>query len=313
MLRKLFFLIIFLGIFSSSAFSFWIWSPKTGKWKNPKYSPRPSPKLQLEQAQKVFSQKDYPRAYREYQKIVLYFKGSREAAEAQYYMGRCREALGKDYQAFLEYKKVIESYPFSDRIEEVIEREYKIGERLLDRYPKKILGLEIDLVEHPSVVIFKHIYESAPYSRYAPQALYRLGMVLRKISRYDEAQEYLQRLIDNYPDSEWVEPAKYQLALTKIESSPGIDYDHTQIKEAEKTFEEFIQNHPEAKISREAERKLKELREREAEKYFKIAQFYERRKAWESAKIYYQYIIDKFKDTHFYDISWEHLKELKEK
>jgi len=299
-----------LFIFQTAGFGFWIWSPKTKKWKNPKYSPKPSPDLQYKYAQEVFKNKDYKQAYVEFKKIINYFPGSKEAAEAQYYMGRCLEKMGKDYEAYLAYKKVIEKYPFSERIEEVVEREYNIAERLLDLYPKKILGVPIELTEHPSVEIYRSIVNNTPYSKVAPQSLYKMGLVLKRLSRFEEAEEAFQELIDNYPESEWIDPARYQLALCKVEKSPGVVYDHTELEMAEKTFREFVQNHPDAEVSMDAQEQLSILREKEAEKNYKIGEFYESQKAYESAKVYYNLVVDKFSENEAAKKAREKLKEL---
>ncbi len=309
-MRKIIVLIFVIGLGSGQAFAFWIWSPKTGKWKNPKYSPRPSPVLQFNYAREVFGKGDYKRAYKEFRKVIIYFPGSKEASEAQYYMGRCLEEMHKDYEAFLAYKKLIESYPFSDRIEESVKRQYQIGLRLLDKYPKKILGMKIEIVEHPSVDIFKTIVDEAPYSKYAPLSLYKMGFILKKLSRYQEAEEAFQKLIDNYPESEWVQAGRYQLALCKIEKNPGVDYDHSELEEARKTFEEFVKNHPEAKISHDAQKQLSLLREKEAKKYLKIAQFYESQKSYDSARLYYRYVIDNFPQTNSAQEANKKLKEM---
>lgn len=299
-----------LFAFESLGYSFWIWSPKTNKWKNPKYSPKPGPDLQLNHAKEVFEAGDYRSAYEEFKKVVTHFAGSEEAAEAQYHMGLCLENMGKDYAAYQAYFKVVESYPFSERIEDSVEREYEIAGRLLDQYPKKILGVPIEVTEHPSVVIYKSIIDQTPYSKYAPQALYKMGFVLKGLSRFDEAEEAFQKLVDNYPESEWVDPGLYQLALTKVAKNPGVDYDYTGLESAEKMFQEFVHEHPDAKISQDAQEQLMALREKEAEKHYKIAQFYQAQKAYDSARIYYEVVVEKFPETDMADKAREKLDTL---
>ena len=218
--------------------------------------------------------------------------------------------MGKDYLAFKAYSKVIESYPFSDRIEEIVKREFDIGVRLLEKYPRKILGMQLELVEHPSIEIFQHIEEHTPYSKYAPQAIYNLGLIYKKLSMFQEAEDAFQRLIENYPDSDWSNAARYQLALCKLESQPDVDYDQSGLQDAEKIFREFVEEHPESKITQEAQDKLQELRNKEAEKNFKNAQFYEARRAYKSASIYYRYVISNFPETVFAKKAQKRLQEV---
>jgi TolA-binding protein len=200
-IRKIF-IFAFLVFFSFNAYSFWIWSPKTQKWKNPKYSPLATPFLQFKEAEKYFNEKLYKEAHREFKKLLINYPDSKEAAEAQYYLGRCLEEMNQPYAAFLEYQKVIESYPNSKRINEIVEREYNIGEYFLNREPKKWLGVSLyDLVEHPSIEILRKIVDKTPYSPCAPKAQYKLGLLFMQLGRYEEAKDAFQKVIDSYPEN----------------------------------------------------------------------------------------------------------------
>jgi len=178
-------LFLILVSFSLNAYSFWIWSPKTQKWKNPKYSPLATPYLQFKEAVKLFDKGSYSDAHREFKKLLVNYPDAKEAADAQYYLGRCLEKMDKPYDAFLEYHKVVDSYPNSQRISEIIEKEYNIGEYFLNREHKQWLGLSLyDFVEHPSIEIFRKIVDKAPYSEYAPRAQYKLGILFMHLARY---------------------------------------------------------------------------------------------------------------------------------
>jgi outer membrane protein assembly factor BamD len=312
-LRKIGILLI-LAIIPFQAYSFWIWSPKTQKWKDPKYSPLATPFLQYKEAEKLFNEKKYKEAYVEFRKLVVNYADSKEAADAQYYIGRCLEGMDQPYQAFLQYQKVIESYPNSQRINEIIEREYNIGESFLNKEPKKWLGVSVyDFVDHPSIEIFKKIVDKVPYSPYAAKAQYKMGILLLKLGRYDEARDAFQKVGDNYPDSEWAAPAKYQLAIATFKASGGADYDSTAIEEATRKLDEFIKNHPDAEISPQATAQLKELRNREAKKNLDIGQFYENQQKYKAAAIYYNIVLDRYSDTDYVDKAIAALDKIKNK
>jgi outer membrane protein assembly factor BamD (BamD/ComL family) len=299
-------------LFSTQVYPFWIWSPKLKKWKNPSYSPLPTPQLQLNAAIKEFEANRFKPAIKEFKKILIHYPDSQEASEAQYYLGRCWEELKKPYQAFLAYQKVIDTYPNSKRIQEIIEREYNIGEHFLNREPKKWLGISwYDLTEHPSMEIFRRIVENAPHSEYAPRAQYKLGILLFKLNRFEEAREAFGKLLDDYPESDWVEAAKYQLALSSAQISLGPDYDGTLRKEAMDKFGEFLEKHPQSQISQQAEANFKALREEEAKRNFNIAQFYQKQNKLESAIIYYEFVVNNFSDTEFAKKAQAQLKNIK--
>ena len=302
---------LILLIVPYSAYPFWIWSPKTQKWKNPKYSALSTPYLQYKAAIKIFEAGRYKEAYKEFRKLLAHYPDAKEAAESQYYLGRCLEKFDKSYEAFLAYQKLIDSYPNSQRINEVIEREYNIGEYFLNREQKKWLGLSLyDFVEHPAIEIFNSLVKKAPYSEYAPRAQYKLGIILFELGRFDEARDAFQKVVDNYSDTEWAPPAKYQLAIATSRAFPGADYDSSYLQEATNRLDEFIKDHPEAKISDEAGDQLKSLRNREAKKNFEIAEFYESQGQYKSAIIYYRKVVDNYLDSDYYDSAIENIQEL---
>ena len=309
-MKKATILIILLS-FSFNTYAFWVWSPKTQKWKNPQYSALATPFLQYKEALKFFERADYERAYKAFRKLLATYPDSKEAADSQYYEGRCLEEMGKPFKAFQAYQKVIDSYPNSKRINEVVEREYKIGEYYLNRESKEWLGLSwYDFVEHPAVIIFQKIVKTVPYSEYAPLAQYKLGMLFFKIARYDEARDSFQKVIDNYPDSQWAEPSKYQLAIATARASYGVGYDSQNIEEATERLKEFVKEHPEAEISAKAEEQLRELKNKEAEKNFDIAKFYEKQRKYSSALTYYKIVVNRYDDSDYYTGAKNKVEEL---
>jgi len=268
--------------------------------------------LQLKAALNYFDAEDYKRALTEFKKLLAYYPDAREAAEAQFYKARCYEGLNHHYQAFKEYQRLIARYPNSMRIQEATERQYKIGEWFLTWKGKRLLGVPLNVFsDHPAIEIFTKIVEVVPYSEYAPKSLYKLGTLFVNLSRYDEAKEAFQRLIDNYPKSEWAEAAKYQLALSSSKSSLAAEYDQSATQEARVRFEEFLRKHPDAKISQEASKELSALKERQAKNNFDTAVFYEKQKRFQSALIYYQIVVDNYPESEVAELAKEKIESLK--
>ncbi|MFH1318216.1 MAG: tetratricopeptide repeat protein [Candidatus Omnitrophota bacterium] len=194
---------ILLSLFSFNAYSFWIWSPQTKKFKNPKYSALVTPYLQYREAQKYFDDKQYKVSLQKFKKLIVNYPDAVEAAESQFFIGKCYQELKQPYQAYLEYLKVLVSYPNSQRIKEIVKSQYEIGEYFLSREPKRWLGVSMyDFVEHPAIEIFKTIVDKVPYSEYAAVAQYKLGVLLMGLVRFDASREAFQKVIDDYPDSE---------------------------------------------------------------------------------------------------------------
>jgi len=287
------FLTICLLFGLSPAYAFWIWTPKTQKWINPKTAVKPTPKEQFELAKGAYDAKQHEDAKREFKKLLKAYPKSLEAAEGQYYLGLLEESQDNLFEAYQAYQKVIDKYPFSERIPEIIEREYKIAEAFMEGKRRKSLGVTLP-VENPAIEIFTKVIENSNYGPFAPKAQYKLGLVLKSLMRYYEAEEAFNKVISTYPDSEWVEAAKFQIAACRASLSKGSDYDQEATREAKEKFEEFAQEHPDAVLSRDAEANINQLKEKEAESAYNIGRFYEKQKAWEAARVYYNDVVNNY-------------------
>lgn len=288
-------LIIFVLFFcfsaTGNAYSYWIWTPKTGKWINPKSAVKPAPKEQFEYAKGFYDEKKYEDGKREFKKLLKAYPKSFEASESQFYLGLTEEAQGNLYEAYQAYQKVIDKYPFSERIQDILEREYKIGEAFMAGEKRKTMGIALP-VDNPAIEIFNKVIENSTYGPLAPKAEYKLGLVLKSLMRYYEAEDAFNKVITSYPDSEWVEACKFQIALCRQAVSRGPDYDQGATQEAKDKFEKFVSEHPDAVLSNAAENNISQLNEKEAESNYNIGIFYEKQKQYDSAKIYYNNIIN---------------------
>ncbi|MFC1709106.1 outer membrane protein assembly factor BamD [Candidatus Omnitrophota bacterium] len=277
---------------ASPCFAFWIWTPKEKKWTNPKWSAKQTPETQFKFAKEILDSGDYKVAYVEFKKVLNHFPESYEAAESQFYMGECLEELGKLYNAYLAYQKVVDKYPFSDKMNEVLKRELKIADSIAEE-EMKILGLAIPQYYH-AITIYRKIIENYPYGEFAPLSQYKIGLVLKSAESFDESKAEFEKVIANYPDSEWAEAAKFQVAQTASIASLGSDYDQALTQEAKGRYKEFVQKHPEADLSEDAQEEIRELTERGAQKDYNVGQFYEKQEAYASAAIYYEDVIKEY-------------------
>ena len=81
--------------------AYWVWTPETGKWVNPKYAVKDTPKEQFEWAMSFYEIKDHKRGISEFKKLVENYPRSEYAPKSQYYIGLSLEDLGNYYESFL--------------------------------------------------------------------------------------------------------------------------------------------------------------------------------------------------------------------
>ncbi|NCA92834.1 tetratricopeptide repeat protein, partial [bacterium] len=252
---RLIYIIIFIHLaHAGTGYCYWVWTPETRKWINPKYAPKDTPKEQLLYAMDFFEAKDYKKALSEFGKIIRHYRRSEAASEAQYYMGLCYENMDYPYQAFESFQKVIDDYPFTQRTEDIVNRQFDIGNRLYEGEKTKFFGLKFKALPEQIIDVYKKVVSNAPYSPNAPVAQFRVGELYKKISFYQEAREAFQKIVDDYPDSDVAQEAKFQLALTASVASSGSSYDQSLAEQALDEFEEFKRSHPDSELVKTVEK-----------------------------------------------------------
>jgi outer membrane protein assembly factor BamD len=154
-------------------------------------------KEQLEVAKEYFNEKDYSTALRAAYRVVQVWPLSDYAPDAEYLMARCLEAKGKDEAAFKAYQGIIDKYPSSERYEEVMWRQYTIGNRFLAGEWTKLWNL---VPFFPSMdtaaTMFGQIVTNGPYSDVAPHAQLRVGVAREKQKDYERAVQEYQKAAD---------------------------------------------------------------------------------------------------------------------
>lgn len=299
-MKKTFLLFAFLAAsmaVSPCAFAGWVWSPQTG-WVGPTGAVKDSPEEQLAYSVAFFDRKDYKRAIKEFKKLVKAYKESREAAEGQYYLGRAYEEDKDPYKAFLEYRKTIQVYPSTRRFDEILQREFEIGNQFLAGRKRKLFGVAAVLpARDKAVEIYQSIVDDGPFSEQGQLAQYKLGLAHSALGDYENAVTAFEGIISRYPDSPLVDDSRFQIAQASLKGTFKADYDQSPTDLAIRELTAFIKEYPESELKSDAEKRLVGLKERRALHEYQVAQFYERQKHKESAALYYESIAQQFPQT----------------
>jgi len=304
-MNKIITLIVSLFVFSALAWSpcygFWIWSPKTGKWINPAYHSFDTPKEQFEWAKGFFDDNEYRRAMSEFKKVLKKFPNSSYAAEAQFYIGICYEKLNSYYNAFLNYQKVVDTYPLNEHLEEIVEKQYLIGEKFfnLRKYER-------------AKQIFSKALNNAPYSKVSDVIQYNIGLCCLRMHQYAEARDEFEALVENYSFSPYVDDATYQIGFCSFKISSLVkDYDMDLIDKAVSDLGYFLRRFKTSVYVNQAESLLNKLKNRKAERFFNTAYFYEKQRKDVAAIRYYEELVYNYEKTSWAKKAAPRLKRLR--
>lgn len=293
-----------------AGYAYWLWTPETKKFVNPKYAVKDTPKEQYDWAVSFYNIGDYQKAISEFEKVIKSYEFSEYASAAQYHIGLCYENQGKYYLAFQNYQKTVENYPHVGNLDEIIAREFNIANLYMAKTSPRIMGTDIMTSLDRAIEIYKKVVDNAPFGTLADEAQFRMGQALKKAERYDEAIEAFQKVVDDYPGSKFRDRAKYETAYSAYKASLKPAYDAAPTDKAIKAFEDFAAANRDDELSQEADKTIQRLKDKAAEKSYMAAKFYEGQKRYESAIVYYKDVIDQFPASSFVAEARAKIKEL---
>ncbi|MDD5427963.1 MAG: tetratricopeptide repeat protein [Candidatus Omnitrophica bacterium] len=303
----------FLFLFSETALAYWVWTPGTKKFINPKNAVKDSPKEQFEWAMTFYKAKDYQRAAAEFEKLTKQYEYSEYASRAQYHVGLCYENMNKFYIAYQNYQKAIDNFPHIENMDEIVAREFNIANMFVAKESPKVLGADILTSLDRAIEIYKKVVENAPYGRLADEAQFRMGQALKKGERYDEAIQAFQKVLDDYPASALADKAKFEVADCANKAALKPAYDAEPTARAIKAFEDFSRENRDRTLTSEADKTIQRLKDRAAEKSLLTAQFYEKQHRYQAAIIYYKDIIATYPESSFVEMARAKIDHLTEK
>ncbi|HNX68852.1 MAG TPA: outer membrane protein assembly factor BamD [Candidatus Omnitrophota bacterium] len=291
----------------------WVWSPEQGKFINTEENTQADADEIFDGALDFYKEKKLDKAVEQFEIILKKYPKSRVAAESEYRLGTIFEEQGDLVKAHKTYQSLVKSYPQSERFEEVVEREFLIGETFLSGKKKgKVLGLEIRPSLPLAIEVFKQVVESAPYGAFGDKAQFSLGLAYQKSNKYDEAVEAFQGLIDQYPQSPLVQEARLQIAQTAYAKTAGKDRDQTALDEASRQAQGYLQRYPQSADAEKAAKIRQQVDEINAEKNYRIGLYYEKENYLESSLIYYRDTARRYPQTGWGQKAAEKLRALEE-
>jgi len=250
-------------------------------------------KDQLEVAQTAFAKQDYDLSLKAARRVVTRWPFSDYAPQAQYLVGRCYEEQGKDEQAFKHYQRLLEKYPKMTNAHEVLERQFIIANKFLGGQWRKALGvIPLPPSREKTIEMYEKIIKNAPYSDVAPQAQINIGAANEKSRRYAEAMKAYEKAADRYSERETVAAdAMYKAGQAAIKQARTAEYDQSTATRAIETFTEFNALYPNDSRAPQTKAQIDTLKAEQALGSYKIARFYESKKRWPAALIYYNEVL----------------------
>ena len=148
---------------------------------------------------------------------------------------------------------------------------------------------------------FNIIVERASHTDLGDDALFFLAESYFLNQDYDLALVEFEKLVSRMGFSPYIEKSRWRICETLMLLSPNFYHDQDSSKKAISQIQEFLDDFPNSEYSKDADKLIKELRTRLAEKNMETGKLYVKLKAYDSAIVSYNIVVNEFYDTIFFD------------
>ncbi|MCX8081803.1 MAG: outer membrane protein assembly factor BamD [bacterium] len=290
-------IIIFVSfLFSLHCLAYWEWTPKTGKWINPKYAVKDTPKEQFEWAEQLKREGNIDSAIWEYEKLLRHYPDSEYAASSCFILGELYQSKGDNKKAFDYYQKIVDKYPSSPFLMEAIKRQGKIAEEEIEKGSGWLFFKER---KEERGEMLATVIENHPYAEDSEKRAIELGKFYLETKQYKKAKEVFSDIVMKYTNPSILEEAHFYLIKTEFLSVPEVSTDIRQYEGVKKNIETFLALYGESTYRDEVMKIKNKIMENEAKRYFEIASFYEKAGNKNSANYYYKILVDNYAETSY--------------
>ncbi|MEM9481465.1 MAG: tetratricopeptide repeat protein [Verrucomicrobiota bacterium] len=244
----------------------------------------------FKQAEMYLAAGNPSRAIDKFSAVVKAYRTTDFAARSQLRIAEIYDANGKLTAAFNAYQGYIDAFPKTENFEKTIEAQLGIARRIVlqweleskyGREPAKGLPSRSELDN-----MMETLRDNARYSSLAPEILYETAVVMQQNRRNVTARKLLADFIDKYPKHQLADDASFQYAY--IDFRKVMDGDWRSKMRAEFAMRDFIQTHPDSEKVPQADRCIRLIGKKEAERLVNLARQYRAFGNERSASLYLQ-------------------------
>lgn len=210
-------------------------------------------------ARREFDEKRWDKAVVELQKVIFNYPGAGFIDSAQYLLGMAYFNEEEYPSAILEFSKLLVSYPTSRLADDAA---FMVASSDLEISPKAELGQENTLRAVHELRNFLDEYPQSDRKEEAGELLnrargklakkaYKNGYLYYRLGRYESALMYLEKVLNDYHDTNWAKDAQFQIA--------EVHYKEKKYDQAKEEYEKFRQDFPDHELAKKAKKRLKKL------------------------------------------------------
>ncbi|MDR1402023.1 MAG: tetratricopeptide repeat protein [Puniceicoccales bacterium] len=279
-MKKYLLCLLFIVTCQANAAADLFWAQETGWQSTPQtateFNQAPAEALHLMNDARLAQEKEqHVTALSKYKQICKQFPDTIFAPEAYYQTGKIRIAKGQFGDAFKAFDAITKEYPKYPHFNDVLHEKFEIAREIKNEKHIKYLGV-ISAMKNRQIAtnFYEKVLEDAPFSDIAPLALVHISEIAINANEIPKAIAALERLIDEYPHSEYVPDAYLKLGEIYANMIKSPLYDQGATRLAMNCYEDFLILYPNHSRASEAQAKYEALKIKLGESKLLIGDFY---------------------------------------
>ena len=295
---------------------------------------RGSPELAA--AHELYRAGSYSAAGKAFKKIADNTRNSPSVGEeARFYEAECLSKQDELPKACDTYHKMLVDFPAGTFRDQAVRRMFDIANFWLDdtrdemaAYREKKEGKRTFVMpavfhldkkkpwvdeEGRAMQALEHVHLNDINGPLADKSLFLAGGVKFFREDYKEADHFFSMLVEQHPNSPMAAQAIELAIISKHMSTGGADYDGRKVAEARIMVDTALRNYPQLADEKNSffDRQLGSITLQQAEKDYKIGEFYRRTGHPGSAYFYYEIVRRRYPNTRFAELATTRMEELR--
>ncbi len=236
-----------------------------------------------------------------------------EAAQARFRQAELLQQQGNVQESFKAYQKFLTRFQGSGLYSSALARQAGMAQAAADgTIRNSFLGIKSRLSHDKLVEMLGQVRDNAPQSPTASKAQFTIGELHRSKKKSAKAIEAYRALVRDQPESKEAPEAMFQIGVAHTEEAKRGNQNLATIELAREAFSDYLNQYPGHHRNAEARRRIASLGTMDLAGALKVAEYYDKTKRYESAKIYYRDIVKRAPAGPMRDRAAARLRELGE-
>jgi len=252
-------------------------------------------------------------AIRNYDRAATRYPFAPNAAKARYRQAELLEQRGNVVKAFEAYQAFIDRFRGSGLYSTALERQRTMAQSAADGEVRSgFLGLKTKLPLDRTVKMLEQVRDNAPKTPNAAKAQYTVGKLYESRKKPNDAIVAYRKLVRDQPDASESPEALFRVGEILLRQADSGNRNQATLDLAREAYSDYLMQYPGHSKNPQARQQLADIRNRNLQRTFDTAAFYERTGKHEAAKVYFRNVVEEAKSGELHDAARARLRALGE-